>query len=376
MKKLGFGCMRLPLLNADDQTSFDTNQINNMVDAFLERGFTYFDTAYVYHGGRSEVAVRDALVKRHRRDAFQLATKLPPRILKAAEDQPRIFSEQLEKCGVDFFDYYLVHNIGTSSYEQARKYGTFDFVQQMKREGRIRNVGMSFHDAPELLDEVLSAHPELDFVQLQINYIDWDNPGIQARRCYETARKHNMPIVVMEPVKGGSLAWAPAAAEKLMKACDPEASIASWAVRYAAGLDGVFMVLSGMSTLDQVIDNTSYMVDFKPLNAAERSIIEQVTAILNADSAIACTTCRYCEDGCPANIAIPDYFALYNNAMRSPTKTIASQFVYYMNLTASRGKASDCVECGQCEAACPQHLPIAEHLKVVGKAFESMALPG
>ncbi|MDR3709297.1 MAG: aldo/keto reductase [Capsulimonadaceae bacterium] len=374
-KKLGFGCMRLPLLNGDDQTSFDMELICEMVDTFLERGFTYFDTAYVYHGSKSEIAVREALVKRHRRDEFTLATKLPPRMLTAVEDQDRIFAEQLEKCGVDFFDYYLVHNIGVSSYEQACKFDTFGFVQQKKREGKIRKAGMSFHDTPELLDEVLTAHPELDFVQLQINYVDWDNPGIQSRRCYEVARKHGMPIVVMEPVKGGNLAVIPPAAEALMKAYDAEATVASWAVRYAASLDDVFMVLSGMSNREQVVDNTSYMIDFKPLSDEERAIIDQVVEIINSDSAIACTTCRYCEKGCPQNIAIPDYFALYNNAKRATTKGISSQFVYYQNLTSTHGKASDCIDCKQCEAACPQHLAITESLNDVALAFETVKLP-
>ncbi len=202
IRKLGFGCMRLPLLDKDDQTSFDTETLNKMVDMFLERGFTYFDTAYTYHGFKSEDAIREALVKRHNRDEFTLATKLPPRILHAVEDQEKIFNEELEKCGVEFFDYYLLHNIGVSAYQQACKYDTFGFALNKKKEGKIKNLGISFHDTPELLEEILTAHPELDFVQLQINYIDWDNPGIQSRRCYEVARKHNKPIIVMEPCKG------------------------------------------------------------------------------------------------------------------------------------------------------------------------------
>jgi uncharacterized protein len=370
-KRLGFGCMRLPLLDKDDQTSFDTERVNKLVDTFLERGFTYFDTAYTYHGFKGEEAIRESLVKRHSRDEFTLATKLPPRMLKSVDDQERIFNEQLENCGVEFFDYYLLHNIGVSAYEQACKYDTFGFALKKKEEDKIKNLGMSFHDTPELLDEILTAHPELDFVQLQINYIDWENPGIQSRKCYEVARKHKKPIVVMEPCKGGNLALVPEKAEELMKAYNPEASVASWAIRFAGSQESIMMVLSGMSTMEQVLDNTSYMADFKPLNEEEYRIVDQVIDIINENTAIPCTTCRYCEAGCPKNIAIPDYFALYNSAKHAVTDNISSQFVYYMNLTSTCGKASDCIECKKCEELCPQHLKITEYLKDVVEEFET-----
>ncbi len=371
IKKLGFGCMRLPLLDKDDQTSFDTETLNKLVDTFLERGFTYFDTAYTYHGFKSEEAVREALVKRHNRGEFALATKLPPRMLKSVEDQERIFNEQLENCGVEFFDYFLLHNIGVSAYEQARKFDTFGFALKKKGEGKIKNLGISFHDTAELLDEILTDHPELDFVQLQINYIDWENPGIQSRKCYEVAKKHNKPVVVMEPCKGGNLALVPEKAEELMKAYNPGASVASWAIRFAASQEGVMMVLSGMSTMEQMLDNASYMADFKPLNEEEYRIINQVIDIINENTAIPCTTCRYCEEGCPKNIEIPDYFGLYNNAKGAVTDNITSQFVYYMNLTSTHGKASDCIECKKCEELCPQHLKITDYLKDVVEEFEA-----
>ena len=369
-KKFGFGCMRLPLLDKDDQTSFDTETFNKLVDTFLEKGFTYFDTAYVYHGYRSEEAVRESLVKRHHRDEFELATKLPMRDFQSVEDMERIFNEQLEKCGVNYFDYYLLHNMGVNSYKKACEFDSFGFGLRKKQEGKIKNFGMSFHDTPELLDEILAAHPELDFVQLQINYIDWENPGIQSRRCHEVARKHEKPIIVMEPCKGGSLALVPEKAEQLMKEYYPAASVPSWAIRFAASQEGVMMVLSGMNTMAQSLDNTSYMADFKPLNKEEYKIIGQVIDIINENTAIPCTTCRYCEKDCPKNIAIPDYFALYNSAKRAMSRNFSSQFVYYINLTANHGKAGDCIDCKQCESACPQHLKITDLLKDVSATFD------
>ncbi|KGK92040.1 Fe-S oxidoreductase [Desulfosporosinus sp. HMP52] len=369
-KKLGFGCMRLPLLDKDDQTSFDLETLNKLVDTFIERGFTYFDTAYVYHGYLSEEIMREALVKRHHRDSFALATKLPMRDVKTVADQETVFNEQLENCGVEYFDYYLLHNIGVISYKKACELDSFSFGINKKKEGKIKSFGMSFHDTPELLDEILTAHPELDFVQLQINYIDWENPSIQSRRCYEIARKHNKPIIVMEPCKGGSLALVPEKADIIMKEYDPKASIPSWAIRFAASQEGVNMVLSGMNTLEQVLDNTSYMADFQPLNLEEYKIINQVSEIINENTAIPCTICRYCEKGCPKKIAIPDYFALYNSTKRAMTDGFSSQFVYYLNLAANHGKASDCIDCKQCEQACPQHLKITEHLKDVSATFD------
>ncbi len=374
-KKLGFGFMRLPLLDKEDQKSIDYATLNKLVDVFLERGFTYFDTALVYHQGESEHAIRKALVERHPRDSFVLATKLPPRVLHAAEDQERIFNEQLERCGVDFFDFYLVHNIGVTSYREARQFGTFEFVQEKKRQGRIRQAGMSFHDSPELLDTVLAEHPELDFVQLQINYIDWDNPGIQARRCHEIARKHNKPIVVMEPCKGGNLADVPEAAAQRMKACAPEASIPSWAMRFAASQEGVIMVLSGMNTMEQLLDNMASLDDFTPLSEKERQTLEEVIAIINENAAIPCTTCRYCTNVCPKKIPIPDYFSLYNSAKRAITDNLSSQFMYYLNLAASRANDTDCIFCRRCDRVCPQHLHIPELLKEVAATFKDMELP-
>ena len=315
--------------------------------------------------------MRKALTERYPRDSFRLATKMPLRDFRDADDMERIFSEQLEHCGVEYFDYYLLHNMGTNVYEKCKKYDAFGFVERKKAEGKIRQIGMSFHDTPELLDEILAQYGGmLDFIQLQINYMDWEQPNVQSRRCLEIAHRYGKPVTVMEPCKGGTLVNLPQEADELLKQARSDKSNASWAMRFAASQEGVTRVLSGMNTMEQIEDNGDTFLNFEPIAPQEQKIIDQVREIIEKNTPIPCTGCAYCTHGCPKNIAIPQYFALFNNVSRT-TGSFSSQAAYYNNISLNYGKASDCIGCGQCEKACPQHLPIRQFLKEVAEKFES-----
>lgn len=368
MKNFGFGLMRLPLMNPEDQTSIDIEKVKEMADEFMNQGFTYFDTASCYHQGHSEIAFREAVVKRYPRESYTITDKLSLFMLKKGDTLEEFFAKQFEKLEVDYLDYYLVHSLDKEGYKAAKEWKAFEFVAQKKAEGKVKHIGFSFHGDAPLLEEILNDHPEVEYVQLQINYLDWEDANIQSRRCYEIAEKYGKPVIVMEPVKGGVLANVPEEAKDLLKAKDADKSEASWAIRFAASQKNVVMVLSGMSNMEQTKDNLSYMKDFKALSDEEQEMLQEVVRIIHKDQTIACTGCRYCEEDCPKKIAIPDVFSIYNDYKRFHQKNAAD--TYYGNLIENHGKASDCIACGKCEKICPQHLPIREYLKDIAKELE------
>ena len=359
--KLGFGLMRLPKRGV----VIDVEQVKTMADLFLEAGFTYFDTAFVYPG--SEPAIRKALVERHPRDSFTLATKLNVMVAPTEKAARKQFASSLERTGAGYFDYYLLHALMENNYKKYEKLHLWEFVNEQKEKGLIRNIGFSFHAGPELLDRLLTEHPEVDFIQLQINYADWENPKVTSRANYEVARSHGKLITVMEPVKGGNLANPPAEVRKLFEAIHPDMSCASWAIRFVASLDGILTVLSGMSNVAQMKDNLSFMRDFQPLNTEEQKAIQEAQRILGNSSTIPCTACRYCVEGCPQQIRIPDIFAAMNKQLGNGQ--MAEARADYFRAASEGHRAGDCIECRQCEGACPQHLPITDHLKQAAKMF-------
>lgn len=367
MPKLGFGLMRLPRL--EDGRSIDIKQCEIMTDKFLEAGMKYFDTAYVYEG--SEEAARKFLVERHPRDSFYLANKLNADswAVKNEAEAKKELEISLQRTGAGYFDFYLLHALSRGNVETYEKYGIWDFVKEAKEKGLIRHFGFSFHDQPELLDEILTKHPEAEFVQLQLNYGDWENPSVKSHANYEVCIKHNKPVIVMEPVKGGTLANPPQAVQNVLKAADPDASLASWAVRFAASLNQVMVVLSGMSNIAQMEDNLSYMKNFRPLSETEEEMIVKARHILESIDQIPCTGCHYCTGGCPMHIQIPDIFdALNRNLVYGELENARKR--YTAALSDGHGKASECVHCLQCENACPQHIQITSWLEKAAKVLE------
>lgn len=362
--KLGFGLMRLPQKDG----AIDIEQTREMVDLFLEAGFNYFDTAWAYTG--SEDAIRQALVERYPRSRYLLATKNAAWIGCASREEAITqFDASLERTGAGYFDFYLLHNLGEGRTRFFDEFGMWDWILEKKREGRIRHAGFSFHSTPEELDALLSAHPEMEFVQLQINYADWENPAVQSRACYEVARRHEKPVIVMEPVKGGMLATPPSAVESVLRAGDPAASNASWAIRFAADLEGVITVLSGMSSVAQMRDNVSFMRGFARLTPAQRETIVRARTELDKIALIPCTACNYCAKVCPKNIGISGSFTAMNYLTLYGDKRAARHQEQWLVGGHGKARAGECVRCGKCEQACPQHISIRETLEQVAAAF-------
>lgn len=358
MNKLGFGFLRLP--QKDGRIDYD--ELNQMVDAYLAAGGRVFDTAYTYLDGDSERAICKALTSRHDRDSFHLTTKLPGYLAKSYDDCFRFFEESAKRCGVTYFDTYMLHWLCREHYEIAQKLHQFEFLQELKRTGKAKRIGFSFHDTPALLDRILTEHPEVDCVLLQINYLDWEAPGIQSRECYEIARRHGKDVIVMEPVKGGSLARVPQAAQELLRQMG-EASPAFQAVRFVQSLPGVQTVLSGMSTLAQMQENLKPVV---PMTAGELALMEQAAKIIRDATAVGCTGCGYCTAHCPMAVPIPKLFTLYNTYATLP-RHLWKVAPAYRSMPI---RASACIGCGACESHCPQKLPIPQHMKAIAKVFE------
>ena len=366
--KLGFGCMRFPLTDPKDVTAIDIDQVKEMVDLFMDAGGTYFDTAFVYHDGHSEVALREALVERYPRDSFTIATKCLAWALPNAETAKACLDTSLERLGTDYVDYYLLHNVGGERTKKFDDFGLWKWAQEMKAAGRIRNVGFSMHDGAETLDQLLDEHPEVDFIQLQVNYLDWESPVVQSRRNMEVARKHGKPVVIMEPARGGRLADLPAAVAAPLLEARPDLSQASWAYRFCYNQPGVLTVLSGMSTPDQVRQNVAEWREHgDAFSPREQKALDAACKVLASVPTVPCTNCRYCVKDCPQQIAIPEIMNLLNLEVQTENTEFAKQQYSWQ---AALGRASDCIQCGACEAMCPQSIDIIEQLEKAAEHFE------
>ena len=374
-KKLGFGFMRLPLLNENDITSIDLEQVKEMVDVFIARGFTYFDTAWMYHAFKSEDVIKEVLTSRHKREEFTLASKLHAAFVSTKEDRDIVFNKQLEKTGVSYFDYYLLHGIEDATYGRYLELDCFNWLRGQKAQGLVKHIGCSCHCSAEMLDRILTEHPEIEFVQLQINYLDWGDKNVQSKQCYRVATAHEVPIIVMEPLKGGTLANLPASAQELMDKAGLRAS--DVALRFVADMQNVAIVLSGMSSLEQLKMNTDIMAYPWPIKAKERLVIKNVKQKLKDLNAIPCTNCAYCTTKCPKDIPINSFFALYNQDQHDTESKIpqgdgtlwGTEDVYYNQVADAHAPAGDCIKCGECEKLCPQNLPIRDLLEKVKDRF-------
>ena len=373
MAQLGFGMMRLPLLDENDQTSIDVEQVKKMVDTYMKSGFNYFDTAFVYHEGVGESTFKKTVVDRYPRDSFKIATKLPLFVITEESQLEPIFAQQLENCGVDYIDYFMLHNVSGFTENAWKNADLYSFIENKKQEGKIKHIGISTHGDAEFLEEILFDHPELEFVLLQINYLDWEDEAIDVKKCWEVARKYNKKIMVMEPYKGGFLADVPEEAEKVMKEHAPDRSVVSWAMRFVANIEDIDVVLTGASTLEQLEDNIQEFKNADPLNDDEMEVIKEITEIINSNITVDCTKCRYCVDACSEDIDIAKLFDLYNKHKMLKIDEWTQFGNAYINYTKlpDVGIASDCIECEACIEECPQSINIPDVLKDVAKTFET-----
>ena len=373
MTELGMGMMRLPLIDENDQTSIDIEQVNEMVDTYMDAGFNYFDTAYIYHEGVGEQAFKKAVVERYPRESYKIATKLPLFIITEESQREPRFAVHLNNCGVDYFDYYMLHNVSGFTETAWKNVDLFSFIEKKQKEGKIKHIGLSTHGNAEFLEELLVEHPKIEFVLLQINYLDWDDEGIESRKCLEVARKYNKEVMVMEPYKGGFLADVPDEAEKIMKECHPDKSVVSWAMRFVATMEDVNVVLTGASTLEQLESNIYEFKNAEPLNDEEFKILKEVSEIINSNITVDCTKCRYCVDSCPEEIDIAKIFDLYNKHKILGSDDWSQPGNAYLNYSKLDGVgiASDCIECESCIEECPQQINIPEVLKDVAETFET-----
>lgn len=362
-KMLGFGCMRLPM----DGDKIDIEQFKKMVDVFMANGFNYFDTAHIYHDGESEKAIREAVSSRYPRESFILTDKLTTNCFNKQEDIRPLFKQQLKDSGVDYFDFYLMHSQDAAIYEKFRRCNAYETALEMQKEGKFKHFGISFHDKAEVLEQILKDYPQIEAVQIQFNYLDYGDPAVDSKRVYEVCEKYGKAVIVMEPVKGGNLVNLPEKAQGILDSLNSGMSNASYAIRFAASFPNMFMVLSGMSDLAQINDNMSYMKDFKPLDEKEMQAVNDVRKAFSEINLIPCTACHYCTSGCPMNISIPELFSCYNHKVNFHDW---NQGYYYAQITRDGGKPSECIECGQCEGICPQHLEIIRLLKDVSGEFE------
>lgn len=366
--KLAFGLMRLPTLPGGTDKDIDIETVKKMVDLFLERGYTYFDTAFMYHGGMSEEALRQAVVERYPRDRYTVTDKMPLWDIKGKEDYEKIFQTQLKRTGLEYFDYYFLHGIGEEKIAMLDETGGWEYMKELKERGLVKHIGFSFHSPAASLEKILAAHPEVELVQLQINYADWESESVQSRKCYEVARKYNVPVTIMEPIRGGALASMHPDAAKILKDYAPDKSPAYWALRFCASLDGLIAILSGMSTLEQMEENTRIMADMKPLEDKDRKVLDAVMEKLNSLPTVPCTGCKYCMTNCPKEIPTPAIIHQLNEYTKY--QNLAGALRTYSMMTREGSRASDCVGCKSCEEHCPQHINITELLEKAAGLFE------